>query len=204
METKDTYLTIAAPAKATYTERRSKFIAHCIPVRSLEEIKSLLSDYRKQYFDARHVCYAYMLGMDRTNFRANDDGEPSGTAGKPILGQLNSMGLTNVLVVVVRYFGGIKLGTGGLIVAYRAAAEACLSEAEIIEQIVEDELTASFDYARMNDVMRVVKDVGATVITQLYDPQPSLVLRIRRNTFATLQSRLTHIQGCKVTLSEEQ
>jgi uncharacterized YigZ family protein len=194
----DTYLTVAAAAQASYTERRSRFIAHCVPVRSTEEVKAVLGEYRKQYFDARHVCYAYMLGVERTVFRSNDDGEPSGTAGKPILGQINSLGLTDVLVLVVRYFGGVKLGTGGLIVAYRAAAAACLAEAEVVERVVEVELTVSFDYARMNDVMRVVKDFSAAVMGQVYTPQPCLTLRIRALQASALRASLTHIQGCVV------
>ena len=118
----DVYRTIAAPAEGIYTEKRSKFIAIALPVRTVDEVKALLEEYQKKYYDARHVCYAYMLGPQRKDFRANDNGEPSGTAGKPILGQINSNELTDILIIVVRYFGGIKLGTSGLIVAYKAAA----------------------------------------------------------------------------------
>ena len=126
----DTYKTIVRLAEGTYSEKRSKFLAFAIPVRSLDEIKEQLKFYEKKYFDARHVCYAYMLGAERTNFRANDNGEPSGTAGRPILGQINSFDLTDILLVVVRYFGGIKLGTSGLIVAYKAAAQEALNAAD--------------------------------------------------------------------------
>lgn len=130
----DTYKTISGISESVFTEKRSKFIAIAIPVRSVAEIKNLLEQYQKKYYDARHVCYAYMLGPERKDFRANDNGEPSGTAGKPILGQINSHELTDVLVIVVRYFGGIKLGTSGLIVAYRTAASQALAEATVIEK----------------------------------------------------------------------
>ena len=131
----DTYKTITKQSESIYTEKRSKFIAIAIPVQTIEEVKAQLDCYQKKYYDARHVCYAYMLGAERKNFRANDNGEPSGTAGKPILGQINSFELTDILVIVVRYFGGIKLGTSGLIVAYRTATSQALSAAEIIEKI---------------------------------------------------------------------
>ena len=131
MTAEDTYKTISARAEGLYTEKRSKFIAIALPVRTVEEVKARLEELQKQYYDARHVCYAYMLGPGRKDFRANDNGEPSGTAGKPILGQINSNGLTDVLVVVVRYFGGIKLGTSGLIVAYRTAAAEALAAATV-------------------------------------------------------------------------
>lgn len=130
----DTYKTIEGQSEAIYTEKRSKFIAIAIPVRTLTEVKAHLGEYQKKYYDARHVCYAYMLGAERKEFRANDNGEPSGTAGKPILGQINSNELTDILIIVVRYFGGIKLGTSGLIVAYRTAAAQAIAEATIIER----------------------------------------------------------------------
>ena len=128
----DTYKTISAPSEGIYTEKRSKFIAIALPVRTVDEVKSHLEVYQKKYYDARHVCYAYMLGPERKDFRANDNGEPSGTAGKPILGQINSNELTDILIIVVRYFGGIKLGTSGLIVAYKAAAAEAIAVAEVI------------------------------------------------------------------------
>ena len=154
----DEYRTIAAPSEAIYTEKRSKFIAIALPVRTVEEVKMRLEEYQKKYYDARHVCYAYMLGHERKDFRANDNGEPSGTAGKPILGQINSNELTDVLVIVVRYFGGIKLGTSGLIVAYRTAAAEALAAAAFVERTVDDEVEVLFEYPFMNDVMRVVKE----------------------------------------------
>ena len=149
-----------------YTEKRSKFLAFAHHVVSVDEVKSILDGYRKKYFDARHVCYAYVLGADRGVFRANDDGEPSSTAGKPILGQINSAGLTDVLVVVVRYYGGVNLGTGGLIVAYRTAASGALADAEVVSQIVEEQVEYSFPYVMMNSVMRVVKDMSPRIVSQ--------------------------------------
>ena len=138
----DTYKTIEGQSESVYTEKRSKFIAIAIPVRTLAEIKQYLEEYQKKYYDARHVCYAYMLGAERKDFRANDNGEPSGTAGKPILGQINSNELTDILVIVVRYFGGIKLGTSGLIVAYRTAAAQAIAEATVIEKTVDQDVPA--------------------------------------------------------------
>ena len=147
----DTYKTIEGQSEAVYTEKRSKFIAIAIPVRTLTEVKAHLEEYQKKYYDARHVCYAYMLGAERKEFRANDNGEPSGTAGKPILGQINSNELTDILIIVVRYFGGIKLGTSGLIVAYRTAAAQAIAEATIIEKTVDMDLKIIFEYKFMID-----------------------------------------------------
>src|SRR5574344_2326084 len=154
----DTYKTIFDSAPPIYTEKRSKFIAIAFPVTTREEIKEIIDVYQKKYYDARHLCYAYMLGHERKDFRANDNGEPSGTAGKPILGQINSNELTNILIIVVRYFGGIKLGTSGLIVAYKAAAAEAIAAATILEKTVDDEVTVLFDYPLINDVMRIVKE----------------------------------------------
>lgn len=165
----DTYKTIQENAEAIYTEKRSKFIAIALPVRTLSEVKSLLEEYQKKYYDARHVCYAYMLGAERKDFRANDNGEPSGTAGKPILGQINSRELTDVLVIVVRYFGGIKLGTSGLIVAYRMAASLALDEAPVIEKTVDEDVAVAFEYPFMNDIMRIVKEESPEILEQSYD-----------------------------------
>ena len=177
----DTYKTITGLSESIYTEKRSKFIAIALPVRTLEEVKEQLDIYQKKYYDARHVCYAYMLGADRKNFRANDNGEPSGTAGKPILGQINSKELTDVLVIVVRYFGGIKLGTSGLIVAYRTAAAQALEEAEVIEKTVDEEVSFAFEYPFMNDVMRVVKENLPEIVSQSYDMDCFMRLRIRKS-----------------------
>lgn len=194
MNPNDTYKTITALAEGIYTEKRSKFIAMALPVRTLEEIKVHLEQYQKQYYDARHVCYAYMLGHERTNFRANDNGEPSGTAGKPILGQINSNELTDILIVVVRYFGGIKLGTSGLIQAYKAAAAEAIAAAEIIEKTVDDEVTIAFEYPFMNDVMRIVKEEEPQLVSQSYDMDCLMTLRIRRSLMHRLRERLGKVE----------
>ncbi|MCR4613719.1 MAG: YigZ family protein [Bacteroidaceae bacterium] len=187
------YLTIKASSEGTYTEKRSKFLAFAFPVSTVEEVKGILADYQKKYYDARHVCYAYMLGAERTEFRANDNGEPSGTAGKPILGQINSNNLTNILILVVRYFGGIKLGTSGLIVAYRAAAAEAIDAAEIIEKTVDEDVSFSFDYIYMNDVMRIVKEEGPEMVSQGYESDCTMTLRIRRDLMPRLRSRLEKV-----------
>ncbi len=190
----DTYKTISGISESVFTEKRSKFIAIAIPVRSVAEIKNLLEQYQKKYYDARHVCYAYMLGPERKDFRANDNGEPSGTAGKPILGQINSHELTDVLVIVVRYFGGIKLGTSGLIVAYRTAASQALAEATVIEKTVDDEVTVAFEYPFMNDVMRIVKEESPEIMEQSYDMDCIMTLRIRKSQMPCLRSRLEKVE----------
>ena len=190
----DTYKTISALAEGIYTEKRSKFIAMAIPVRTLDEIKEHLEKYQKQYYDARHVCYAYMLGYERKDFRANDNGEPSGTAGKPILGQINSNELTDILVIVVRYFGGIKLGTSGLIQAYKAAAAEAIAAAEVIEKTVDDEVEIVFEYPFMNDVMRIVKEEEPQIISQSYDMDCIMRLRIRRSLMPRLHQRLEKVE----------
>ena len=159
MQADDTYKTIQKPTEGIYTEKRSKFIAIALPVTSVDQVKAHIERLQKQYYDARHVCYAYMLGPERITFRANDNGEPSGTAGKPILGQINSNELTDILIVVVRYFGGIKLGTSGLIVAYKAAAAEALAAAEVVVRTVDETITVTFEYPMMNDVMRIVKEM---------------------------------------------
>jgi uncharacterized YigZ family protein len=165
-----------------------------LPVRTLDEIKEHLEKYQKQYYDARHVCYAYMLGHERKDFRANDNGEPSGTAGKPILGQINSNELTDILVVVVRYFGGIKLGTSGLIQAYKAAAAEAISAAEVIEKTVDDEVEVAFEYPFMNDVMRIVKEEEPQLVSQSYDMDCLMRLRIRRSLMPRLRERLSKVE----------
>lgn len=202
MDIKDTYRTLAALAEGEYSEKRSKFLAFAIPVTSVEEVKEHLAFYQKKYFDARHCCYAYVLGADRLTFRANDNGEPSGTAGKPILGQLNSNELTDVLVVVVRYFGGIKLGTSGLIVAYREATADALSRAEVIEKTVDEEITFSFEYPFMNGVMRVVKEEEPAIVSQSYDNDCVMTLRIRKSRMDRLRERLMKVDTLRELLPE--
>ncbi|WP_308764361.1 YigZ family protein [uncultured Bacteroides sp.] len=194
----DTYKTIADVSEGLYTEKRSKFIAVALPVKTVEEIKEHLEVYQKKYYDARHVCYAYMLGHERKDFRANDNGEPSGTAGKPILGQINSNELTDILVIVVRYFGGIKLGTSGLIVAYKAAAAEAIAAATILEKTVDDEVTVLFEYPFMNDVMRIVKEEEPEIIDQLYDMDCRMTLRIRRSCMPRLRERLLKVETARL------
>ena len=190
----DTYKTITGVVDSCYTEKRSRFIAYAVPVRTVEEVKEQVDKFRKQYYDARHVCWAYMLGPDRSTFRANDDGEPSGTAGKPILGQINSLELTDILVVVIRYFGGIKLGTGGLIVAYRAAAAEALSLAEIEERTVDEEITVQFEYPFMNGIMRIIKEDNPEVLSQSFDMNCEMTLLIRKSEADKLRNRLLKVE----------
>ncbi len=194
----DVYRTIAAPAEGIYTEKRSKFIAIALPVRTVDEVKALLEEYQKKYYDARHVCYAYMLGSQRKDFRANDNGEPSGTAGKPILGQINSNELTDILIIVVRYFGGIKLGTSGLIVAYKAAAAEALAAAEVVEKTVDECIRFWFEYPFMNDVMRVVKEEGPEIVEQGYDMDCRMTLRIRSSLMPRLRARLEKVETLRI------
>ena len=190
----DEYLTISdKTGEGYYTEKRSKFLAFAHHVDTTDDIKALLASYRKKYYDARHVCYAYMLGSERTEFRANDDGEPSSTAGKPILGQINSRELTNVLVVVVRYYGGVNLGTGGLIVAYREAAADALANAETVSRQVEEVIDYSFSYPAMNEVMRIVKELSPRIVSQTFDNTCQIRLAIRKSMAAQLRKRLDSI-----------
>ena len=187
----DEYKTITNKiGEGTYSEKRSKFLAFSHHVETLDEVKEIVASYRKKYYDARHVCYAYMLGAERSEFRANDDGEPSSTAGKPILGQINSNDLTDILIIVVRYYGGVNLGTGGLIVAYRTATEDALSKAVIEEKFVEERITYRFTYPMINAVMRVVKETGARIVSQSFDNDCEIVLSIRQSLAEGLQARL--------------
>ena len=194
----DTYKTIADVSEGLYTEKRSKFIAVALPVKTVEEIKEHLEVYQKKYYDARHVCYAYMLGHERKDFRANDNGEPSGTAGKPILGQINSNELTDILVIVVRYFGGIKLGPTGLLVAYKPAAAEAIAAATILEKTVDDEVTVLFEYPFMNDVMRIVKEEEPEIVDQSYDMDCRMTLRIRRSCMPRLRERLLKVETARL------
>lgn len=187
----DTYKTVSKEVcEGFYSEKRSKFLAFVHHVDSVDEAMTIVKEYRKKYYDARHCCYAYVLGSDRADFRANDDGEPSSTAGKPILGQLNRLELTDVLVVVIRYYGGVNLGTGGLIVAYRTATEDALSKAVIEEKFVEERITYRFTYPMINAVMRVVKETGARIVSQSFDNDCEIVLSIRQSLAEGLQERL--------------
>ena len=193
MEQKDEFLTITdTPAEGFYSEKRSKFLAFAFHVTSEEEVKQYVAEFREQgkkYYDARHVCWAYMLGADRTDFRANDDGEPSSTAGKPILGQINKNELTDILIIVVRYYGGVNLGTSGLIVAYRTAAAEAIANAEIVSQFVEEEVVFDFPYIMMNDVMKIIKDMSPRIISQTYDNTCEMKLSIRKSEAPMLKAK---------------
>lgn len=190
MEPKDEFLTITdTPVEGFYSEKRSKFLAFAFHVTSEEEVKQYVAEFRKKYYDARHVCWAYMLGADRTDFRANDDGEPSSTAGKPILGQINKNELTDILIIVVRYYGGVNLGTSGLIVAYRTAAAEAIANAEIVSQFVEEEVVFDFPYIMMNDVMKIIKDMSPRIISQTYDNTCEMKLSIRKSEAPMLKAK---------------
>lgn len=189
----DEFKTITNVGEGTYSEKRSKFLAFSHHVESEDDIRELLAFYRKKYFDARHVCYAYMLGAERKIFRANDDGEPSSTAGKPILGQINSSGLTDILIVVVRYYGGVNLGTGGLIVAYKTAAAAAIENSVVETRQVEEIITYNFSYVMMNNVMRVVKEMKPRILSQTYDTTCEIKLSIRLSEAEILKARLAKL-----------
>lgn len=188
----DKYKTIKEKAigEGYYSEKRSKFLAFAHHVDSVDEALELVKEYRKKYYDARHCCYAYRVGFDGTEFRANDDGEPSSTAGKPILGQIDSNGLTNTFICVIRYYGGINLGTGGLIVAYREAAADAITNSEIEEKYIEEEVTYSFSYPMMNAVMRIIKDMNPRIINQVFDNTCEVTLSIRKGKADELRTRL--------------
>ena len=197
-EQKDSYLTIAEPAEAIYKERSSKFLTYAYPVESEEVIKELLDALRKEYYDATHHCYAYRLGPHGETFRANDDGEPSGTAGKPILGQLLSADLTNCLVVVVRYFGGTKLGVSGLIQAYKESTADVIAVSKIIEKTVDRIIKVDFSYISMNGVMRIIKDMNPRIDEQVFDNLCTMKLRIRESEADILIAKLNKVEGVTV------
>ncbi|HEY9543367.1 IMPACT family protein [Prevotella sp.] len=173
-----------------YTESKSKFLAFAHHVENTDEIKSIVSEYKKRFYDARHVCYAYMLGAARENFRANDDGEPSSTAGKPILGQINSNELTNILIVVVRYYGGVNLGTSRLIVAYRTAAALALENVSVEKRLVEETFTVAFSYEQTKDVMKIIKELSPKIVEQTFDTECSMTLSIRKSEAALLEAKI--------------
>ena len=185
----DTYLTISSPSAALYKDKGSKFYAFAYPVQTIEQIKEILAEKRKEYYDARHVCYAYMLGYEREVFRANDDGEPSGTAGRPILGQINSSNLTDILIIVVRYFGGTLLGTSGLIQAYKTSAAEAIAAATIEERIVEKTFVSKFGYQDLNAVMRIMKDFDLAIVNQIQEMDCTLYFRIRLGDIERVKDR---------------
>ncbi|HHT61985.1 MAG: YigZ family protein [Paludibacteraceae bacterium] len=194
----DTYLTIAAPSEGIYKEKGSKFLSFAYPVTSIDEIKALIEQKRKEHHNARHVCFAYMLGADRATFRTNDDGEPSGTAGRPILGQINSNQLTDILIIVVRYFGGILLGTGGLTQAYKSAAAEAIAAANIEERLVEAVYKVKFGYEVMNDVMRVIKEYALFIVSQEQTLDCRITFRVRETMEIEVVEKLSNIQLLKL------
>jgi len=199
----DLYRTIKAPSEGVYKEKGSKFLAFAYPVSNEASIKERLATLQKQFHDARHYCYAWRLGPEKTHYRANDDGEPSGSAGKPIYGQIVSRDLSDILVVVVRYFGGTKLGVGGLIQAYRAAASGALDKSTIIERKVYDTLKLEFGYEQMNSVMKVIKDKQLDFEDQIFDMNCSLILKSWKRKTEEVLDTFSKITGCKTTVIEE-
>ncbi len=198
----DVYRTIANRSEGLYKDKGSKFLAFALPVEGLDEVYLELEQFRKSYFDARHICYAYMLGTEGEQYRANDDGEPSGTAGRPILGQIRSFGLSNVLVVVVRYFGGVLLGTGGLTSAYKTAAAAALSNAKILEKTLDVGISLSFEYPYTNEVMSIIKDCGAKILDPQYEELCSMSLSIRLSKLDELKERLSKVESLLINNNE--
>jgi uncharacterized YigZ family protein len=196
----DTYLTIKAFSQGLYKEKGSRFISFAYPAANQEEIRNILDEIRKEHHSARHHCFAWMLGQDRHTFRANDDGEPSGSAGKPILGQINTFELTNTLVVVVRYFGGKLLGVSGLVNAYRSAAESAINNSEIIKLYVQEYYELVFPYSSINDVMKVIKDEDISQSKQKFEIECRLTINFRRSARERILNNLSRINGLKYTL----
>lgn len=191
----DIFYTIRNRSEAIYREKMSRFLAFAVPVSSAEEARGVIKEYQNKYHDARHVCWAYMIGPERTEYQLNDNGEPSGTAGKPILGQINSYNLTNIVIAVVRYFGGIKLGTSGLIVAYREAAKMAIEEAEIMECHDMSEITFTFPYMSMNSVMKIAKNNDVNVKHQQFDNSCVMTIEMRKDLYEEVKGRLLSIDG---------
>lgn len=198
MEAKDCYKTIKGISEGFYSEKRSKFYSFAIPVKTVDEVKVCVDQYRKTYYDSRHVCWAYVLGPERELFRSNDDGEPSSTAGKPILGQINSNELTDILIIVVRYFGGTELGTSGLIVAYRTAAAEAIAAAEIEERTVDEDIRIVFEYPFLNSIMRIVKEDNPQIISQQFEMDCEMTLRIRKGEVEKLKNRILKVDTAQI------
>ena len=194
----DFYKTLAGPCEGIYKEKMSKFLSFALPVSTADEAKAVIKQYQKQYHDARHVCWAYMIGTDRTEFLSSDNGEPSVTAGRPILGQINSFGLTNVVVIVVRYFGGILLGTSGLIVAYREAAAEAIRNGEILECHEQATITFTFPYLGMNDVMKFVKKNNLRVVSQDFDDLCTMSIQANVDDVPMLKDAIAEIDGTSI------
>ena len=194
----DSFLTIEKVAEGLYTEKRSKFISFAIPVNTIEDVQCELKTYQQKYFDARHVCYAYILGNDGETSRSSDDREPSGTAGRPILGQLRSQNLTNILLIVVRYFGGTELGAANLGRAYKTAAADALTKAQIKEIVIMDSLVFESPYPEIDRAMRIARDLGGKIVSQTYaDQSVKLKVNIRSGKIAELRKKLSAIYAIK-------
>lgn len=191
----DIFYTIESTSEAIYREKMSRFLAFAVPVKSADEARQVIKDYQNKFHDARHVCWAYMIGPQRLEFQLNDNGEPSGTAGKPILGQINSFNLTDIVIIVVRYFGGIKLGTSGLIVAYREAAKMAIEEASIVECHDMAQISFTFPYMSMNDVMKIGKSGEVRIVEQQFDNSCSMTIEMRLDFFDSIRQRLLSIDG---------
>ncbi len=200
----DTYKTIQAPSEGLFKDKGSRFIARAYPVESVDEVKEILATLRKEYHDARHHCYAYRIGQGDTCYRVNDDGEPANSAGKPILGQIQSHDLTNILIVVIRYFGGILLGVGGLINAYRTAAKESLAAAVTIEKTFNSQITILFQYPAMNDVMKIIKDSRADIQKQEFALDCKMVISIREGSSGHLISQLNRIELVEAKLEDSE
>lgn len=199
----DEYKTITKTSEGLYKEKGSKFIALAYPVQSEDEVKSILQGLRKEYYDARHHCYSYRLGPDKEKYRVNDDGEPSGSAGKPIHGQLLSFDLTDILIVVIRYFGGTKLGVAGLINAYRTAAKEAIESNKIIVKTVQVAVKINFDYIQLNDVMKIIKELNPKIHSQEFEMDCKMHLSIRKKVSEELLARLLKVKNLKVLESED-
>jgi uncharacterized YigZ family protein len=196
--TDDTYLTLKAPCEGIFKDKGSKFLAFAFPVENEEEIKQLVQSLKKEHFSARHHCYAWRLGAKGDQFRANDDGEPSGTAGRPILGQLLSKNVTFALIVVVRYFGGTLLGVSGLINAYKSAAQDVLENGSVIARILEQELKATFEYPILNNVMKVIKDEQLEIVSTLYGDECEMIMKVRISKLECISNKLLKIDGVAI------
>lgn len=198
----DTYLTLKRESEGLYKEKGSKFLAFAYPVKNEEEVKEKLDLLRKKFYDARHHCYAYILGKNQELYRANDDGEPNHSAGDPILGQIRSNQLTNVLIVVIRYFGGTKLGVGGLITAYKTAAADSIANNEIITAVIQEKVKINFEYLLMNEVMKLVKDYELKIIEQHFDNQCQIILEVRQKLLDELSHKISDLNGVKMHVLE--
>jgi uncharacterized YigZ family protein len=197
-EIKDAFKSIAQESRGLFKDNGSRFIAHAYPVETEEEVKEIVAALKKEYYDARHHVYAYRLGYKGDKFRANDDGEPSGSSGRPVLGQIDSLGLSDILVVVVRYFGGIKLGIPGLIRAYKTSTADALANAEIIEKIASRMFRVRFGYMSMNGVMKVMKDMGLEQKNQQFDMECSIDVSVRLSQVDTFTERILDVEGCNI------